>query len=465
MRSRRTLYPLLGVAVLVMAAACSSSATHDGEAAPPRLTTGSAATSPTFVSTTVPDTQVGAQFTWVLGAVRAAPLSHQVIEAHFDSNFLRQASASKVNSVLTQLRSSSGASLVGLLSETSTSFKAVAKFGDTEVTVSISVDGAGLIDGLLFELYVPPPPTSWAQLDRKLEALAPSTGMLAARVSSDGPCIPIHKVASTTARPLGSMFKLFVLGALAHQITAGRVTWNQELTVQDALKSIGSTRGSLQYSPAGTQVSVQQTATQMISISDNTAADMLINLVGRSAVEVQVQQWASSAALDNPFLTTRELFLLHYVDYPTLANQYLHLDPNQRAAFLSSTVDPLALSQIQGSTNPRDTDTVEWFASPRDVCRAFAGLQRLSTQSGMAPIGTILSDNVGGLVLDRTQWPTVWFKGGSEPGVLTLGYLAKNGKGQTFVVAVMLGNPTAALSPSATGGLIALVTGAFGLLG
>jgi hypothetical protein len=37
---------------------------------------------------------------------------------------------------------------------------------------------------------------------------------------------------------------LFVFGALAHQIAAGRVSWNQELTVTDALKSPGS--GSLQ---------------------------------------------------------------------------------------------------------------------------------------------------------------------------------------------------------------------------
>ena len=414
---------------------------------------------------TVPDTQVGAQFTWLLGAVSTAPLSQQVIDTHFDSNFLRQVSGSKVNAVLTQLRSPSGAFLVGLLSQDATSLQAVATLRDTELTVSISVDGEGLIDGLLFKLYVPPPPTSWAQLDRELAALAPHAGILAAQVSSNGSCVPIHKVASTTPRPLGSMFKLFVLGALAHQISSGHVTWNRELTVEDALKSIGSTKGSLQYSPTGTQVSVQQTATQMISISDNTAADMLINLVGRAAVEAQVRQWASSAALDIPFLTTRELFLLHYVDYPTLANQYLHLDPSQRAAFLSSSVDPLPLSQIQSSTAPRDIGAIEWFATPRDLCHAFAGLQRLSTQSAMTPIRTILSGNNGGIGLDKTQWPSVWFKGGSEPGVLTLGYLAKSGSGQTFVVVAMLDNPTAALSPSATGGLIALVKGAFGMLG
>jgi beta-lactamase class A len=104
----------------------------------------------------------------------------------------------------------------------------------------------------------------------------------------------VHQVASSTARPLASMFKLFVLGALAHQVAVGRVSWNQELTVTDALKSGGS--GSLQDVPAGTRVSVQQTALKMISVSDNTAADMLIHLVGRSAVQAEDRQWSAHAA-------------------------------------------------------------------------------------------------------------------------------------------------------------------------
>jgi beta-lactamase class A len=43
----------------------------------------------------------------------------------------------------------------------------------------------------------------------------------------------------------------------------------------------------LQYEPEGTQISVLDAAAKMISISDNTAADMLIHLVGRSAVEAR----------------------------------------------------------------------------------------------------------------------------------------------------------------------------------
>lgn len=48
--------------------------------------------------------------------------------------------------------------------------------------------------------------------------------------------------------------------------------------------------------------------------------------------------------------------------------------------------------------------------------------------------------------------------------MLTLGYLATNSKGQTFVVVVMLSDPAAALSPSATTGLLAIARGAFELV-
>ncbi len=394
-----------------------------------------------------------------------------MIRAHFDSGFVAQVNPLQINSELENLPAVA-ASLTGLLwqhpARVPVALEAVANFGGQLLTVQITADRAGLISGLLLTPYQPPP-TSWAQADRDLAGLAPDASLLAARVSPGGVCTPVHQVAAAAARPLASMFKLFVLGALAHQITAGHVSWDQELTVTGALKSAGEVGpGYLQYVPAGTRVSVRQTALQMISISDNTAADMLIHLVGRSAVQAQDQQWSAHAALNVPFLTTRELFLLQYL-HPALAQRYLSLAPGQRAAFLASSVDPLPLSQaqLQGAANgslPADIDTIEWFASPDDICRAFAGLQQLAARSALAPLGPILSANNGGIGLDPAQWPTVWYKGGSETGVLTLGYLATNSKGQTFVVVAMLSDPAAALSASAETGLLAVVQGAFDLL-
>ncbi len=462
-------YAGLGVVLAGAAAGCTGSPGSTGQG---RATT-AASPAPVFISTAAPDAPVGGQLTWFLRAVADLPWSPQLIRTHFDSGFLAQLSPADINSDAVPLGEdvpTSGASLIGVLWQDPArypwSLLAVASFGGQQLTVNIAVDGAGLISGLLLTPYQPAP-GSWAQVDRDLAALgAPDASLLAARVSPGGVCTPVHQVAAAAARPLASMFKLFVLGALAHQIAAGRVSWDQDLTVTAALKSGGS--GSLQDDPPGTRVSVWQTALQMISISDNTAADMLIHLVGPAAVQAQDRQWSAHAALNVPFLTTREAFLLKYL-HPALAHQYLSLAPGQRAAFLASSVDPLPFSQaqLQGAATgslPADIDTIEWLASPEDICRAFAGLQQLAARPALAQLGSVLSASNGGIGLDPAQWPTIWFKGGSEPGVLTLGYLATNNKGQTFVVVAMLSDPAATLSPSAGPGLLAIVQGAFELL-
>ena len=292
-------------------------------------------------------------------------------------------------------------------------------------------------------------------------------GFLAARVSPDGTCHPVHEVASSTPRPIASQFKLFVLGALADQVADGRVSWDQTLTVEDAVRSLGNSQasGSLQFAASGTRVSVEDAATKMISISDNTAADMLRALVGREDIEQQVRQWTANASANEPFLTTRQMFLLHYA--AGLADRYLATPRDQRAAFLASSVDPRPISDIASgfSVEPRYVDEIEWFASPDDVCRTFAGLHVLSTEPALSPtLSAVLSREVGGIGLDSSEWPTVWFKGGSEPGVLTLGWLATNRNGETFVVEAMVSNPDAILSEDSITDLVALAREAFGLL-
>ena len=134
------------------------------------------------------------------------PLPRRVIAAHFDSGFLRLVSPDRVNSVGLAL-GPSGGSLIGVVSEDPrqhpVGLTVVASFGGARWTVSIAVDGAGLISGLQLSPYRPPPVmTSWAQIDRELAALAPDASFLAARVSHAGICVPVHQVAASAARPL-----------------------------------------------------------------------------------------------------------------------------------------------------------------------------------------------------------------------------------------------------------------------
>ena len=58
------------------------------------------------------------------------------------------------------------------------------------------------------------------------------------------------------------------------------------MTLTDDVKSLQS--GELRYQPDGTTVSVQDAATKMISISDNTAPDLLARAVGGSGTVADV---------------------------------------------------------------------------------------------------------------------------------------------------------------------------------
>ena len=50
-------------------------------------------------------------------------------------------------------------------------------------------------------------------------------------MTGDGTCEPVEGVSADTVRPLGSGFKLYVLGALARAVRTGRASWDQQLAI------------------------------------------------------------------------------------------------------------------------------------------------------------------------------------------------------------------------------------------
>ena len=389
------------------------------------------------------------------------------ITAHFDQVFLGQIPPAQLNATLAQVQ---GLRLDTVLLSTSEFVTmAVTANGQPQIAI-LTVDAYGLINGLRLTAEpaqpVPAVSTTWAAVDKQIQQAAPQIRLLVARVTG-GACQTVHAMNATTPAPLGSAFKLYVLDALARAIAKGTVSWNQRLTLTSQLKSLPS--GELASEPAGTQVTVLQAAEDMISSSDNTAADLLLTLAGRMAVEAAAADTGmADPALDTPFLTTRELFVLKLDDWPALANRYLALGAAGRQALLTGTVDRIPLSALPALTptswtNPRDISTIEWFASPADICRAYASLATLSRQPGLAPVASILGINNGSLNLDPAQWSSTWFKGGSEPGVLTLNYLATTRTGQSYMVSVLTANPAAPIPATATAQLLGAVKGAFAL--
>jgi hypothetical protein len=371
-----------------------------------------------------------AQLDWLLSA--RPPVTDAQLAQHFDPAALQAlGGAAKFNALLEPM----GALRLERVTDSEAGKVEAIIGGHDDWALTIHTDASGLIAGLNLSPYLAAP-TSWSGLDRKLHALAPQAAFLVAR--GDG-CTPLHAVDARRAMPMGSAFKLYVLGALA-----AKDGWNQRLAIRDDWKSLPS--GVLQNEPAGTQLTLAQYADAMISISDNTAADHLIHFLGRDAVEAAARRFGNRRNV--PFLTTRELFVLKGSDYPSRLNDYLRTHD-------LAAVDAVPLSAVTPWTAPRDVDRLEWLASPDDVCHAYAGLAAFDQPQ----VAHALSLNDGELALDHARFPAVWFKGGSEPGVLTLTYRVRTAGGGTLVAALMLADPKHPIPAAAIPQALALVRG------
>jgi len=462
-RPGRSVWPLLTAliaAVVLPVSACSPA----GAPTSARSATAAASTGPAKV-VVPPDTSAGAQLRWLLAATDQLPLSDGQARAHFEAAFLAETGPAVISQALQAL---TGAELLSIqVSELNTVVAIVSVSGAAARTqVWLAVDGQGLISWLRISPAIAGPTlVTWADVDAALRSVAPQVHLLVADVSN-GSCRPVHSIDPATAAPIGAAFKLYVLDALGNAEASGTVRWNQPLTVTAELKSLPA--GQLQNEPDGTRVSVLDTAAAMMSLSDNTATDMLINLVGRSAVEAALTTTGmASPALDRPLLTTREIFILKLHQWPALAQRYIAADEPGRRALLASTVDRAPLPAVAAAaawTTPRDINSLEYFASASDICRAYVSLAALARRPGLSPIGQVLSLNDDSLALDPAEWQTTWFKGGSEPGVLALAYLATTRTGHSYVVTALAENPSQPIDETiATPIMLSAIKGAFTL--
>jgi beta-lactamase class A len=219
----------------------------------------------------------------------------------------------------------------------------------------------------------------------------------------------------TTTLGVGSAFKLAVLDVLQSQIAAKKLTWQTIVPLQSQFKSLPS--GRLQTWPDGSVLTVQSLAAMMISESDNTATDHLIQLVGREQIE-------AIAPHNRPFLMTREIFQLKAKRNQAILARYRAGNLAQKRSILQSLAQqPLpAVSEFEGA-QPNALD-VEWLFQPGELCALIDRVRKLP----------LMSINPG--IASAKDWQRVVFKGGSEPGVLNLttGLQAKDGK-QYCVVA------------------------------
>lgn len=208
---------------------------------------------------------------------------------------------------------------------------------------------------------------------RPARRLGTRVAFLAAEIDSAGRLQVVHGVDAEVQRPVGSAFKLYVLGALAHAVHDGRMAWDEQLAIRDEWKSLPS--GRPQDRPAGDVLTLAEFADHMISISDNTATDRLIHHLGRAQVQHRLFGHAQPAAT-TPFLTSRAMFRLRTVQYPALADEYLAL---------SSVRERTAALEVLGT--PPVPAVAETWHSPAPSTGS-GGSRRRSTSATPSPGST-----------------------------------------------------------------------------
>jgi beta-lactamase class A len=250
---------------------------------------------------------------------------------------------------------------------------------------------------------------------------------------------PSISTGADTPLALGSTFKLYVLAALAEDVKAGRRKWTDVVALDQ--KSYPS--GQLQEWPKGSPVTLHTLASLMISISDNTATDELIMVLGRERVlELMRDSGHTDIAANDPFLTTRELFMLK-AD-PQLTAQWRSDGKDAQTGAISTLAErtnaPLEEINAAFAQGPKAID-IEWFASPADLAKLFAHMRRTADPKAFDILAISPSVTPG----IKANWDYIGYKGGSEPGVLNLTWLLTDAGGRDHVLTLGWNNPDAVL--------------------
>ena len=397
----------------------------------------------------LPATAAGRELTWLLGVLQHGGHADAAeLVAHFDATFLANRPVDRLTAALGALAAHLAAMAIDQIEssdETHATLRGAAPEG--RFTMALRIDPA---TGRIVDLDIAPDPraapaATMAEAVAAIRALAPRAQLLVAELDR-GACKPRVWLDADAELAIASAFKLYVLLGLGDRIAAGKASWSDAIALRDEWKSLPS--GVTQEDPPGTRLTVRTLAERMISISDNTAADILLYTVGRRGVEAALRASHHAApALDAPFLATRELFWLKMVAQAAEVARYLELGEGPRRSYLDRIRGkrPLgAQAQFDAWTTPRYVDRIEWFASSADLCRVMSALWSRAQAPATAALLDVLAVNPGLSAAQARAWSYVGFKGGSEPGVANTTWLLQRRADQRwFVVTVGLNGPGA----------------------
>jgi beta-lactamase class A len=225
---------------------------------------------------------------------------------------------------------------------------------------------------------------------------------------------------------VGSTSKLLLFSCLLDRIASGALHWEDRLELPAS--AISAPSGVMHVWPTGSPLTVHTAAVLLLTISDNTAADLLLGELGRETIEALAAEIADPGVEpDLPFLSTRAIFRL------TMCNraqqeEYRAADTNARRKLLEGIeADAPALGDITSQAFP---EAVGWYFSAAEICRLLA---RLRPQIDADPIAKDIMAAPPQAVAGE-HWSFAGFKGGSSPGRFTIAALVQDERGRSLAV-------------------------------
>jgi len=303
-------------------------------------------------------------------------------------------------------------------------------------TADITVESAApnKVVGLLVKGFELKGDTS-AKIDADFAALPGKAGYLVEKIGVDGKRQQIAGRATGQQFAIASTFKLYVLAELASQVQAGRRSWSDVVPITETNYSSPAT----QSWPRSTPVTLQTLATWMISVSDNAATDALMRVLGREAIEEKLATIGHSAPDKTlPMLTTVEAFALK--SHPALRAQLEKATEGQQRDLLAKEAPALKYERINIAalgSGPVAIDSIEWFASPSDIANLLNNIRRTGNQTAL----DVMAVNKGISPTSAAKWQYLGYKGGSEPGVISMSFLGQSRAGDWYVITGSWNNP------------------------
>lgn len=263
------------------------------------------------------------------------------------------------------------------------------------IEMEFMVDHMGRVSGLFF-LSVVDFDIGLEELEEKFSELPGDISLLVTKNGEELMALnPEEELA------VASAFKIAVLKGLHSEIDAGNMSWEDTVTLEKRHKTLPT--GQLQNWPDGSPLTLHTLASLMISVSDNTATDVLMDHIGREKIEEYFEG-------PKPVLTTREFFVLKNPENEDLREEYLAAEEEEKYEIIERTADRSLPRQSLFARGEVIAPEVEWFTSVsalEDLMAEVKDIDLMGINPGMGR---------------RDFWDNVAYKGGSEPGVLNYTY-------------------------------------------